>query len=155
MSPGQRRGRGGRGRRGREAYQRQIAASPESATGPAASGSFDLDSPDGTAAQTKRGERIRLQPIPTGRRRRRRPRWPWQTIWTAVAAIVAAVVLLGSGISSVVWNAAGLKSLEEKHNAFVTRVGDDFKRLQDYIDKRISEVVRDGRRDNEPPPRRK
>lgn len=52
-------------------------------------------------------------------------------------------------------NSAGLKNLEEKHNALVTKVSEDFKRLQDYIEKRISEVRRDGRRDNEPPPRRK
>jgi len=33
-----------------------------------------------------------------------------------------------------------LKSLEDKHNTFVSRVSEDFRRLEKYIDTKIDEL---------------
>jgi hypothetical protein len=145
-----------RGRRRRPRDREAIAGNPETATASGATEPFVLESPDSTAAQATRGERITLGPIQrTPGRRRRRARWPWPTIWAAAAAVIPALALLGGAVWVVASNSAGLKNLEEKHNALITKVGENFKELKDYIDKRISEVLRDRQRDNEPPPRRK
>jgi hypothetical protein len=70
------------------------------------------------------------------------------TIGTVAMAIIAGVALLGTAIWSVASNASGLRSLEDKHNTFASRVGEDLRRLEKYIDNKIDELR------NRPAPRR-
>jgi hypothetical protein len=153
MNRGPRRRGVGRNQRG---YKGEIAGSPESPTAPGVAEPFAVESPDSTAAQS-RGARD--MSIGASRRRpRSKPRWPWQTIWTAAGVVVIVIGVIATSVWSVAWNAAGLKNLEDKHNTFAgrvaedfKRVGEDFKRFQDSIDKRIDELLRDRRRGGEPP----
>jgi len=62
------------------------------------------------------------------------------TIGSVVLAVVALLTLAGAAVWSVASNAAGLKSLEDKHNTFVSRVSEDFRRLEKYIDTKIDEL---------------
>lgn len=148
----------GRGYRDREAYQREIAGSPETPTAPDIAAPSPLESPDSTAA-TEHGARVPLHPIGDQvlRRRPRRRRWPWKTIWTAVGAIAGVLVLLAAAIwgvaslkGDIAVNAAEVRSLGDKHNTFATRVAEDIKRLETYIKELL-----DRRRENEPPARRR
>jgi hypothetical protein len=154
MSRAPRRRGTSRGQRERESVQRQIAGSTETPTDPAAA-PFAVESPDSTSAPASGGARQRVSGAghPTRRRQRRNQWWRSSTFWTAFGGIAVVLGLVFTGMWAVASlqrdiavNTEGLKGLNDKHNTFVDRVRDDFKRVEEQI----KELFGARRREGEP-----
>jgi hypothetical protein len=67
--------------------------------------------------------------------------------------VLAAVIALVALVSYLAPLPAAVRSLEERHNALAARLGEEIRRLEGYVDRRVGDLLRgsEGRRDDARP----